>query len=74
MLWERFWQVYLRERRDPGLLAAVAPYFAWRGLVLASPLWYPHLTAGDRRRILAFVERVLAAEEFDPAWGREAMQ
>ena len=74
MLWERFWQVYLSERRDPGLLAAVAPYFAWRGLVLASPLWYPHLTAGDRRRILAVVERVLAAEEFDPAWGREAMQ
>lgn len=73
-LWDRFWQVYLDERDDPGILSAVAPYFAWRGLVLASPLWYPHLTADDRRRVLVFVERVLNAERFDPAWGPEAMQ
>ncbi len=76
-LWDTFWQVYLtesRERGAPNVLSAVAPFFAWRGLVLASPLWYPHLTASDRRRILAFVDRVLAAEQFDPAWGREAMQ
>lgn len=73
-LWDRFWHVYRTERDDPGLLSALAPYFAWRGLVLASPLWYPHLTDADRQRVLHFVERALAADAFDPAWGREAMQ
>ncbi|HNN53937.1 MAG TPA: phosphotransferase [Pseudomonadota bacterium] len=76
-LWDRFWQVYLAESEQiaaPNVLHAVAPYFAWRGLVLASPLWYPNLAAADRRRILAFVFRVLDAAQFDPAWGHEAMQ
>ena len=68
-LWDRFWQVYLAESEQiaaPNVLHAVAPYFVWRGLVLASPLWYPNLAAADRRRILAFVFRVLDAAQFDP--------
>jgi len=73
-LWGRFWETYLAASGDADVLAAVAPYFAWRGLVLASPVWYPHLWAADRARILDFVERVLEAERFDPAWGPEAMQ
>jgi hypothetical protein len=72
-LWDRFWQTYLAGDRVD-VLAAVAPFFAWRALVLASPKWYPHLSADDRGRILAFAERVLAAERFDPAWGAEAMR
>jgi hypothetical protein len=72
-LWQRFWTTYLA-RDGVDVLAAVAPFFAWRALVLASPKWYPHLAASDRDRILRFAERVLAAERFDPAWGAEAMQ
>lgn len=71
-LWQRFWDTYLAGDRV-GVLAAVAPFYAWRALVLASPKWYPNLTAADRDRILRFAERVLAAERFDPAWGPEAM-
>jgi len=71
-LWDRFWQTYLAGDQV-GVLDAVAPFYAWRALVLASPLWYPHQTDADRDRILAFAERVLAAERFDPAWGAEAM-
>ncbi len=71
-LWDTFWQTYLAGDRVD-VLAAVAPFYAWRALVLASPTWYPNLTDIDRDRILAFAERVLAAERFDPAWGREAM-
>ena len=71
-LWQRFWATYLAGDRVD-VLAAVAPFFAWRALVLASPRWYPHLRAADRERILAFAERALAAERFDPAWGAEAM-
>jgi aminoglycoside phosphotransferase (APT) family kinase protein len=71
-LWDRFWQTYLAGDRVD-VLAAVAPFFCWRALVLASPKWYPHLQAGDRMRILEFAKRVLAAERFDPAWGAETM-
>ncbi|HEX5059809.1 MAG TPA: phosphotransferase [Kofleriaceae bacterium] len=71
-LWERFWQTYLAGDRVD-VLAAVAPFYAWRALVLASPKWYPHTADADRDRILTFAERALAAERFDPAWGAEAM-
>jgi streptomycin 6-kinase len=67
-LWDVFWRVYLAgDTAD--VLAAVAPFYAWRALVLASPIWYPTLADDDRERILAFAERALAAERFDPAWG-----
>ena len=71
-LWDAFWRTYLAGDACD-VLAAVAPFYAWRALVLASPLWYPHLAAEDRERILAFAERALAADRFDPAWGLEAM-
>jgi hypothetical protein len=71
-LWDRFWTTYLAGDRVD-VLAAVAPFYAWRALVLASPKWYPHLGAGERDRVLRFAERVLAEERFDPAWGAEAM-
>jgi hypothetical protein len=71
-LWDRFWQTYLAGD-TVDVCAAVAPFFAWRALVLASPKWYPHLSDVDRDRILRLAERVLAAERFDPAWGAEAM-
>jgi aminoglycoside phosphotransferase (APT) family kinase protein len=72
-LWTAFWRVYLAGDADD-VLAAVAPFYAWRALVLASPIWYPHLAAADRDRILGFAERALAADRFDPAWGLEAMR
>jgi hypothetical protein len=72
-VWDRFWSVYLAGDRV-GVLDAVAPFFAWRALVLASPRWYPNLASGDRARILDFADRALAAERFDPAWGAEAMR
>jgi hypothetical protein len=72
-LWQRFFGVYLAESGDRQLLDVIAPFFAWRGLVVASPRWYPNLAASDRSRILGFVERALAAERFDPALGLEVM-
>jgi hypothetical protein len=71
-LWDTFWRTYLAGDRVD-VLAAVAPFYAWRALVLASPKWYPNLADAERDRILRFAERVLAAERFDPAWGPEAM-
>ena len=45
----------------------VASFFAWRGLVVASPAWYPNVSDTVRERLLCFIERLLAGEAFDPA-------
>lgn len=73
VLWRRFFEVYLAEA-EQDVLDVIAPFYAWRGLVIACPLWYPSTRSADRDRILAFVERALAAPRFDPAWGPEAMR
>jgi len=65
-MWHRFWSAYVGATHDEELVAVAAPLFAWRGLVLASPAWYPDLTEGDRDRVLSFIEHVLAAERFAP--------
>ena len=70
-LWYRFWGEYLDRSGDRELLRVVAPFLAWRGLVLASPRWYPGLGAASRDRLLSFIERALAASDFDPGWADE---
>jgi hypothetical protein len=65
-LFLRFWNRYLEKSGDREILRVVAPFFAFRGLVIASPLWYPTLSDTVRRSILAFVLAVLDSESFDP--------
>ena len=67
VLFHAFWARYLSRSHDQGVLAATAPFFAFRGLVLASPLWYPKLTLTVRKKIFRFIENVLAVPRFDPA-------
>ncbi len=61
-----FWDNYLSRTNDREMLEVAAPFFAWRGLVLASPVWYPHLPAGIRLALFNFIRNVLAADRFDP--------
>jgi aminoglycoside phosphotransferase (APT) family kinase protein len=70
-LWRRFWQVYLDESGDLELCDVVAPFLAWRGLVVANPVWYPEVEAQARDRVLALIERTLDAERFDPSFAEE---
>jgi aminoglycoside phosphotransferase (APT) family kinase protein len=65
-LWDRFWDVYLRRSKDRGVLEAAPLFFAWRGLVVASPVWYPDVDDAVRDRLLAFVERLVEGRAFDP--------
>jgi hypothetical protein len=67
ILFRRFWDRYLERSGDAGMTEVVAPFFAFRGLVLAHPLWYPGLSDDVRRRVLSFSARVLDEERFDPA-------
>lgn len=65
-LFHSFWDRYLEKSGDVGVLETAAPFFAFRGLVMASPVWYPHLPITVRRTIFRFMENVLAAPTFDP--------
>lgn len=65
-LWRRFWTVYLDESRDTGLVEVVAPFLAWRALVVCSPRFYPHLGAEARDTLLDWIEYVLDAPRFAP--------
>lgn len=64
-LFLRFWKRYLENSGDCEMLNVAAPFFAFRGLVMASPVWYPTLPDSIRRRILAFILAVLKARSFD---------
>jgi hypothetical protein len=62
-----FWDRYLERSGDSGILEVAAPFFAFRALVMANPLWYPALDASLRRNVLDFALNVLAAPRFEPA-------
>jgi tRNA A-37 threonylcarbamoyl transferase component Bud32 len=64
-LWNRFFETYLEETRDQEILQVIPPYFVWRALVLASPLWYPGLDAEVRRSLFRFIGRLLDLQTFD---------
>jgi aminoglycoside phosphotransferase family enzyme len=65
-LFQRFWERYLAKSGDVEILRVTAPFFAFRGLVMASPLWYPALPDSVRQKLLAFVFTVLTEDDFDP--------
>jgi hypothetical protein len=66
VLFREFWDRYRAQTNDHAILETAAPFFAFRGLVIASPVWYPDLSISVRRSIFNFVEQVLATERFDP--------
>lgn len=66
-LWLRFWERYLEASGDREMLEVAAPFIAFRGLVMANPVWYPVLSRPLRDTVLRFIVNVLDEERFDPA-------
>lgn len=64
-LYKLFWDNYLQKTGDWEILEVVQPFYAWRGLVVASPIWYPNLSCDVRVKLLNFVKNVLSHEKFD---------
>jgi hypothetical protein len=56
---------YLEQTSDYDLLKVIQPFYAWRGLVLANPIWYPTLNLKVRRMILNFINNCLDLGEID---------
>jgi aminoglycoside phosphotransferase (APT) family kinase protein len=65
-LFRRFWQRYLERSGDIEILQVVAPFFAFRGLVMAHPIWYPNLARDVRQKLVNFVQAVLNEDTFNP--------
>ena len=66
-LFTHFWERYLTQSNDHELLEVVPPFFAWRALVVAHPVWYPSLAEEVRAALFHFIEAILRVERFDPA-------
>lgn len=66
-LFTLFWDNYLKRTLDTEILEVIQPFYAWRGLVVASPIWYPHIEKKVRFKLFSFVRNVLSCENFDPA-------
>ena len=64
-LYETFFDVYLEETGDYDILEVIQPFYAFRGLVVASPVWYPNISMATRRKLFNFIQNVLEADEFD---------
>lgn len=64
-LHRRFWETYLAARPDEEMLGVIQPWFAWRALVLASPIWYPTVSEEARRKLLALARRIMDEERYD---------
>jgi len=65
-LYDLFFEVYLERTGDYELLEVIQPFYAFRGLVVASPVWYPNTGRDTRTKLFNFIRNVLEEEqEFD---------
>jgi hypothetical protein len=65
-LYDLFWERYLEQTGDQEVLTVIQPFYAWRALVVAHPIWYPSLPVPVREALFRFVENVLATDRFAP--------
>ena len=60
-----FFERYKTLAGDDELFSVVAPFYAFRGAVVANPIFYPELTPDQRKLIFRFVNNVLEDERFE---------
>lgn len=73
-LFEIFWREYLETSGDGEVMTVIQPFYAWRGLVVASPVWYPNLTDDIRHKLFNFILNVLKADKFGPGSVEEYLE
>jgi len=64
-MYELFFDNYLERTGDKELLEVIQPFYVFRSLVVASPIWYPNLDPGVRAKIFNFINNILDIEVFD---------
>jgi hypothetical protein len=66
VLYEKFFDNYVKKTGDQQILNVIQPYYVWRALVVASPIWYPNLSLEIRKKLFNFIRRLLDSETLDP--------
>ncbi len=64
-MYELFFDNYLERTGDRELLEVIQPFYVFRSLVVASPIWYPNLDPGVRTKLFNFINNILDSEVFD---------
>lgn len=64
-LYRSFMDEYIKATGDQQMLEVIQPFYAWRSLVVANPIWYPTLPATRRRKLLNFAKATLDSDRFD---------
>jgi len=60
-----FFETYVNLTGDHEIYEVVAPFFAFRGAVVANPIFYPELTLEQRTLIFNFINNVLDDDKFE---------
>lgn len=61
-----FFDEYIKLSGDKELLSILAPFYAFRGVVVANPRFYPELSVEGRKRLFIFVRNLLLSDRFEP--------
>ncbi|MFP4657918.1 MAG: phosphotransferase [Desulfonatronovibrionaceae bacterium] len=64
-LYRVMWEEYLKLTADREILEVIAPFYVFRALVIASPVWYPRHSDAVREGLFRFAENVLQEDVFD---------
>lgn len=65
-LYEYFMKYYLNLSKDNNLLKVIQPFYVFRSLVIANPIFYPNISNENRRKIFDFMGAILETNEFNP--------
>ena len=60
-----FYDEYIKKTGDIDIYRVVAPFYAFRGVVVANPIFYPDVSNDNRKRIFKFINGVLEDTAFD---------
>ncbi len=60
-----FYDTYINATGDTELFQVLAPFYAFRGIVVANPVFYPEVTPENRRKIFNFVHGALDDTSFN---------
>lgn len=61
-----FFDDYVIQSGDREIYSVLQPFYAFRGAVVANPVFYPELTSHQRNMIFRFINNVLDSERFEP--------
>lgn len=61
-LHDAYMETYLDKTKDQEIFDVIQPFYAFRGLVIASPEWYPDHPEEIRTRLFNFIRNILATD------------